>query len=106
MDRYVTILFGTPWNIFTLEQFDTVAILVYIEQLLVGNKRLSLYANAMMGAAMLLHPITFSIAWFFYGQLPFQIILDLFVYPFFPQFDTPQIPWNEYLDDPSDPNNW
>ena len=92
----MTILFGTPWNAFGAADYGWLAILVYFEQLFWGNKRLSAYANMVMGAAMLLHPITFNLAWFWYAQLPFQVILDFFVYPFFPQFDTPQIPWQEY----------
>jgi len=89
MDKYVTILFGTPWNQFGQADLGAVEILVYLEQLAFGNKRLALYAHAFMASAMLLHPITLSIGMYWFAQLPFQVILDLFVYPFLPQFDTP-----------------
>ena len=100
MDKYVTILFGTPWNIGGQEEWGALEIFVYLEQLFFGNKRLSLYANAIMASAMLLHPLTFSFGFYWFAQLPFQVVLDLFVYPFFPQFDTPQVPWGEYLKEP------
>ena len=97
---YSTILFPTFFNGFGVQEGDTDAwlqILVYLEQLFVGNKRLALYNNIMMATTLLMHPISLPFAFYFIGQLPFQFVLDIFVYPFFPQFDTPQVPWHEYF---------
>lgn len=91
-DDYVTVLFGTLWNLYG-DEWDGWAILVYLEQLFIGNKRLAAYANIMMAAAMTLHPITFPMSMYFWAQIPFNVVLDFAIYPFFPQFDTPQIPW-------------
>lgn len=96
---YSTILFPTFFNGFGISGDNGwLQALVYIEQLLVGNKRLALYNNMMMATTLLLHPISLPFAFYFIGQLPFQFVLDLFVYPVFPQFDTPQVPWHEYFD--------
>lgn len=85
----MTLLFGTPWNLFGGEDFETLEILVYLSQLAFGNKRLALYANFMMATTMLFHPLTYPVGMYWISQLPFQVILDLFIYPFLPQFDTP-----------------
>lgn len=51
VDEYVTIQFGTLANAFGMEEGDPfLRGLVYLEQLFIGNKRLSLYNNLMMGA--------------------------------------------------------
>jgi len=92
MDEYVTILFGTPWNIYG-EEWEALDIVVYLEQLIFGNKRLAAFANMIMMAAMMLHPITFAVSFYWVAQLPFNAILEFLIYPIFPQFDTPQIPW-------------
>lgn len=95
---YSTILFPTFFNGFGIEgENGWLQALVYIEQLLVGNKRLALYNNMMMATTLLMHPISLPFAFYFIGQLPFQFVLDIFVYPVFPQFDTPQVPWHEYF---------
>ena len=95
---YSTILFPTFFNGFGAEGEQAwLQILVYLEQLLLGNKRLALYNNLMMATTLLLHPISLPFAFYFIGQLPFQFVLDIFVYPLFPQFDTPQVPWHEYF---------
>lgn len=61
-----------------------------------------------MTCALVLHPITLPFSFYYMAQLPFQFVLDIFVYPFYPQFDTPQLPWHEYFNANSDllaPNN-
>lgn len=94
--NYVKIKFGTLFNSFGGSGENAwLETLVYVEQLLIGNKRLAIYNNIIMAVALALHPISLPFAFYFIGQLPFQIVLDVFVYPFFPQFDTPQIPWYE-----------
>lgn len=94
----VKIQFGTLFNAFSgTGENAWLESLIYLEQLFIGNKRLALYNNIIMATALALHPITLPFAFYFIGQLPFQIILDVFVYPFFPQFDTPQVPWEEVL---------
>lgn len=65
--------------------------------MLFGNKRSMLYANILMAAVLSLHPITFVISWFFLFQVPIQILLEAFIYPWFPQYDTPYVPWWEYV---------
>jgi len=98
--NYSTIRFPTFFNNFGIESTDEngwLQALVFIEQLLVGNKRLSLYNNMMMATSLLMHPISLPFAFYFIGQLPFQFVLDIFVYPLLPQFDTPQVPWHEYF---------
>lgn len=96
--KYVTIQFGTFFNAFnTTGENGWLQTLVYIEQLLVGNKRLALYNNIMMAIVLALHPISLPFAFYYIGQLPFQLILDIIVYPLFPQFDIPQVPWYEYF---------
>jgi hypothetical protein len=71
---YVTIEFGTWTNVFganaETKENGWLATLVYLEQIFIGNKRMSLYANIMMAAAMSLHPITLPFSLFFYSQLP------------------------------------
>jgi len=98
---YVTIQFGTWWNVFgsndQTKENGWLATLVYLEQIFIGNKRLAFYANIMMAAVMSFHPITLPFSLFWYSQLPFQAVLDLIVYPIWPQFDTPQLPWYEYF---------
>ena len=69
---YSTIQFGTFLNGFAAEGDDAwLEILVYLEQLLIGNKRLSLYNNLMMALALLVHPISLPFSFYFMGQLPF-----------------------------------
>lgn len=99
--EYVTIQFGTWSNVFAAneetQENGWLATLVYLEQIFIGNKRMAMYANIMMAAALSLHPITLPFSLFFYSQLPFQMVLDLIVYPIWPQFDTPQLPWYEFF---------
>ena len=92
IDTWVTIQFGTLWNFFN-QDGDFLRILVYLEQLFIGNKRLALYSNFMMAVVTLGHPITLPFSMYWWSQVPIQAILDLIVYPIWPQFDTPQIPW-------------
>jgi len=57
-----------------------------------------LYANLMMGFVLSFHPMTFMLAWFFWAQVPVQLMLDTVVYPIFPQFDQPYIPWVQFVE--------
>jgi len=67
--------------------------LVYWEQLVLGNKRLGLLNDVFMGAILLLHPRTLPGAAYFLAQLPIQIFYDLLLFPLFPQYDVPYVPW-------------
>jgi hypothetical protein len=87
---YSTIRFGTFFNAFNTEEEGWwIQTLVYIEQLIIGNKRLAFYNNIMMFLSLVWHPITLPFSFYYLAQLPFQTILDIFVYPLFPQLDTP-----------------
>lgn len=89
-NTWVTVLFGTFWNSFgDGDKDDWLITLNYLYQLLVGNKRLGLFNNLMMTTVACLHPITLPFGMLWAAQLPFQIILDLFVYVVWPEFDTP-----------------
>lgn len=98
---WVTIEFPTWFNQFG-EDDTFLSAIVYLEQIFVGNKRLALYNNMMMATALLFHPISAPFALYYIAQIPFQFILDIFIYPFYPQFDTPQLPWHEYFNKDSD----
>lgn len=87
---YSTIKFGTFFNGFGADGENAwLQVLVYLEQLLIGNKRLALYNNMMMATVLALHPISLPFSFYFLGQLPFQLVLDIWIYPFFPQLDIP-----------------
>lgn len=42
--------------------------------------------------------MTMVLGWFFLFQVPAGILFELVVYPIFPQYDTPYIPWTVYLE--------
>ena len=94
-DTWVTVKFGTLWNFFLADNW--LAPFVYLEQLFIGNKRLSMYNNFMMACILVWHPMLLPWSVYYWTQLPFQFILDVLVYPIFPVLDTPQIPWYEYF---------
>jgi hypothetical protein len=48
---------------------DWVGFLVFLEQKLVGNKRLSLYGNTLMSITLLMHPTTISLAMYYVSQV-------------------------------------
>lgn len=77
---------------------DWLIVLSYVEQLLVGNKRLGLYNNFMMATVACFHPITLPFAFLWLSQLPFQGLLDGLIYIIFPEFDTPQLPFYDFFD--------
>jgi hypothetical protein len=52
----------------------------------------------MMAVVFSLHPMTMILGWFFLFQVPAGLLFELVVYPLFPQFDTPYIPWTAYID--------
>lgn len=62
---------------------------------------MDLYINTIMAIAASLHPITLPFSMYFWAQVPFQTILDFGIYIIWPQFDTPQVPWEEYFNTPS-----
>lgn len=95
-ETYSTIVFPNPLTV-TSTHTEGLESLIWWEQLLFGPKRSMLYANILMFITLSLHPMTFIFAWFFAFQIPFQVLLDGLVYPFFPQFDSPYIPWVEYI---------
>lgn len=96
--NWATIQFGTIINAYGAKDEDSlIKTLLYLEQLFIGNKRLNFYANLMMSIVSSFHPITLPIGMYYITQLPIQMILDLIVYPVWPQFDTPQIPWWEFF---------
>lgn len=98
-DTWVTLAFGTFWNMFgDSAGDDTLIVLNYIEQLLIGNKRLALYNNFMMATVACFHPITLPFGALWLAQLPFQLVLDGLIYIIFPEFDTPQLPFYEFFD--------
>ncbi len=48
---------------------DWIGFLVFLEQKLVGNKRLSLYGNVLMSITLLMHPATISMAMYYLSQV-------------------------------------
>lgn len=96
IETYSTITFYDPIGIAgsDLDQTET---LIWFEQLLFGNRRSQLYANIMMSIVFSLHPMTMVLGWFFLFQVPPGILFEAIVYPTFPQYDTPYIPWTTYL---------
>jgi hypothetical protein len=56
----------------------------------------------MMAIAYSLHPITLPFSMYFWAQIPFQTILDFGIYLIWPQFDTPQVPWHEFFNEPAE----
>jgi len=54
----------------------------------------------MMAIVSCLHPITLPFSAYFWAQVPFQAILDFGLYLIWPQFDTPQVPWEEFFNAP------
>jgi len=48
---------------------DWAGFLVFLEQKLVGNKRLSLYGNTLMSITLLMHPTTISFAMYYFSQV-------------------------------------
>jgi len=87
--------FYTPAN-FIFAGKDTLGLILFAEQLLLGNKRLGMYNNIFLAIVLSLHPISFMFSWYYLFQVPINVLLDVFIYPWFPQFDTPQIDWQWY----------
>jgi len=96
VSTYSTVTFRDPVTI-TFSELNATEQFVWWEQYLLGNKRSMLYANIMMSVVLALHPITFPFSWFFLFQVPIQTLLDVIIYPIFPMYDTPYIPWTDYL---------
>ena len=94
---YSTITFYDPLSIISSD-LETTQQIIYYEQLLFGNRRSMLYANIMMSIVLALHPLTFIPSWFFLFQVPAGILFELAIYPLFPQYDTPYIPWTTYFE--------
>lgn len=92
-----TIEFPNAFNQFDGKNDTWLTILNYLWQIIVGNKRLALYTNFMAAVSLSFHPITIPFSLYYWAQLPAQIVLDIFIYPWLPQFDTPQIPWYEFF---------
>jgi len=97
IETYSTITFYDPVGI-TASDLDSTETLIWFEQLLFGNRRSQLYANIMMSIVFSLHPMTMVLGWFFLFQVPAGILFELVIYPIFPQYDTPYIPWTVYLE--------
>ena len=93
---YSTITFYDPLGI-SFSDLNQAEIVIYFEQLVFGNRRSMLYANIMMFLALAIHPLTFIPSWFFLFQIPIGIIFETIVYPIFPQYDTPYVPWTTYI---------
>ena len=95
-DSYNTIVFYNPVSILFDDNVDEAAAASYWLQLLFGNKRSNIWFNLLMAVVLSLHPVSFMFSWYFLFQVPLQTILDIFVYPFVPQYDTPFVDWGEY----------
>lgn len=93
---YSTIVFLNPLLV-NFSSLDTVETVIWWEQFLFGNKRSALYGNLVMAFVLTLQPMTFMLSWWFLFQIPVQLLLDVVVYPLYPWFDTPYVPWKEYV---------
>ena len=80
---YVPIKFISVLDIFD-SGLSVWGILVYLEQLWFGNKRLPFYANVCMGLVLFIFPISQSWSWYFLAQIPVEFILEFIWYPLFP----------------------
>jgi hypothetical protein len=94
---YSTITFYDPLGV-AFSDLDTTEQLIWWEQLLFGNRRSHLYMNIIMAIVFSLHPMTMIIGWFFLFQVPIGLLFEAVVYPLFPQYDTPYIPWTVYIE--------
>ena len=65
-----TIEFPNLFNQFDGNRDTWLSILVFIEQLLVGNKRLALYNNFLAALALSYHPISIPFSMYFWAQIP------------------------------------
>ena len=73
------------------------AFLVYLEQLLVGNKKFKMIANGILGAALSQHPKTLPYGVFYLIQVPIEIVLEYILFMWWPQYEVPYVPWDRYL---------
>lgn len=94
---YSTIVFFDPISIFVSEE-DFFAQLIWWEQLFFGNRRSALYVNFLMAIIFAAHPMTISLSWYFLFQIPAALLFETIIYPIFPQFDTPYIPWIDFFE--------
>ena len=79
------------------ENYTPLGLLVYLDQLLLGNKRLAFYGNLVMGATLFLFPISSMWSWYYVVQLPLDFFMEFLLYPLFPEYDLPYIRWENYL---------
>ena len=85
----VPIRFMVPDDLFT-DNYKDVDKIFYLWELVFGHKMLQLYAESIVGTAMLFHPITFVFSGYYWGQTGLRIFFGLF-YVFFPEFNVPPI---------------
>ena len=99
LNNHIMIRYMKAWNYFTPEYESLSGFVVWLEQMVLGNKRMLVYANTMMGFTMMMHPITFIFAQYYIAQLPIEFGLDMILYPIYPMYDEPIVQWQQYWEE-------
>lgn len=50
---------------------------------------MTIFANLIFGLGLLAHPYTLPFAPYYFFQIPFDVFLEYFVYPWFPYTESP-----------------